>query len=264
MPADIVCVASLKGGVGKTTTTFALGCAGAARGLSVVVLDLDASISLTRQLQVPVKDSSGATLATVLEVMTGERGLKDALSAVREGFWLVRGSKQLYSVVVQREKLERVLAGLRKQHDLIVIDTEPGHAYLNSAMEVADAIVIPTVLDTVAMPGACDTIQQALDLNVGKRVCGLLASNVRRPMTKDARDLLDSIRGFDVGLETVVYSTVRWPAAVAGGSLTGTPDLADLADRLLDEVLVRRCDPSRLKSFVPLMLSLVEPPVAPG
>ncbi|MHB8509491.1 MAG: ParA family protein [Candidatus Dormibacteria bacterium] len=259
MPADIVCVASLKGGVGKTTTAFALGCAGAAAGMSVVVLDLDAQVALTRQLQVPQRGPDGIGLTTVLEVLTGQGRLKDALVDVRDGFWVVRGSKDLYSLVMKPEQLRALLSELKAQHDLVVIDTEPGKRYIQSAMQLSDVILVPTGLDTVALPGACDTLQQALDLGIGGRICGMLATNVRRPMTRDARELLESIRAVELALASVMYSTVRWPAALSIGSLDGNPDLAEFAGSLLTEVLETRCRVDHLAKFVPMMLSLVEP-----
>ena len=69
-------IANQKGGVGKTTTTLALGRSLVLRGLSVLLVDLDPHASLTRAFGIPsdpqpagVVDLFGAPPATLAGVM---------------------------------------------------------------------------------------------------------------------------------------------------------------------------------------------------
>src|SRR2546430_15042972 len=73
VPAEIITIASLKGGVGKTTSSYAIAAAAAAGGLRVGAIDLDPTGGLSNALE---KAKRGVTVIDVLH----KRGqLRDAL-----------------------------------------------------------------------------------------------------------------------------------------------------------------------------------------
>src|ERR1700692_3088129 len=51
VPAEVITIASLKGGVGKTTSSYALCAAAAAGGLKVIAIDLDPTGGLSNALE---------------------------------------------------------------------------------------------------------------------------------------------------------------------------------------------------------------------
>jgi cellulose biosynthesis protein BcsQ len=123
--------------------------------------------------------------------------------------------------------------------DTIILDTRPALEALAAPMLFSTRVVIPTYLDGVSMPVTADTIHLALESGVGDRVAGVLATNVRRPLTRLARDLYASLQMSGVGLECVVWNTVQWPTALASGGLSGFPELKQAADAVYEEVLSR-------------------------
>lgn len=237
---QIICVASGKGGVAKTTTTFALGCAAAERG-SVLVLDMDPSRSLSTQLKAPM---DGPSIADVLE---GKVGLEEAVVETVSGMLLIPGSKDIYLVEQSPETLQEALQTAMGLVDRILIDTQPFMAGLTDPMRFATKIVIPSLLDAVSMPVTAETIEAALGAGVGDRVAGILPVRVRRPLTRLARTLYKELLDNQVGLESVIWETTRWPVAVSSGTLAGQPELQAMALEVLDEVERKTCESMRLE-----------------
>jgi cellulose biosynthesis protein BcsQ len=239
---DIIAVASSKGGVGKTTTTFSLAAAAARRG-SVLAIDLDPSISLTTQMQVPI------TGPTIEEVVTGRAALEDSIWTSKEGILVIPGSRTLYQVDIKQEQLRGVLEPALALVDTVIIDTRPALETLHVPMLLASKVVIPTYLDGVSLPVTADTIYGVLQAGVADKVSGILATNVRRPLTKLAKDLYASLQVSGVGYEAVVWNTTQWPQALASGGLAEYPDLLAAAEAILDETLRRACTWTALKKY---------------
>ena len=229
---DIIAVASSKGGVGKTTTSFSLAAAAATHG-SVITVDLDPSISLTTQMQVSI---SGPTIE---DVLLRRATIEDALIESKEGILVIPGSRDVFHIDVTDELLADIFAPTIGLVDTLILDTRPALEALAAPMRFASRIVIPTYLDGVSMPVTADTIHLALEIGVASRVAGILATNVRRPLTRLARDLYESLQVSGVGLECVVWNTVQWPTALASGGLSGFPELLEAAEAVYQEVMTR-------------------------
>jgi cellulose biosynthesis protein BcsQ len=224
---DIFCVASAKGGAGKTTTAFALSCAAAHLGQRVLVIDLDSSRLLSTLLL------SDLPALGILDVMVEPERLAEAAVEALPGIMVLLGASEMYESRLTPADLGPVVEAAGALADVVVIDTEPGRASLSAPMQLASRIVIPGQLDVLAMSGAAWTVGQALDLNLAKKVAGVLPTNVRRPMTVMARSIHDHLVGRGVALEPSMYSTTKWPAALGAGTLDGYPDLTRAAVEIL-------------------------------
>src|SRR5258708_37297120 len=96
---DIIAVSSSKGGVGKTTTSFSLAAAAATRG-SVIVVDLDPSISLTTQMRVPI------TRLNIEDVLSQKCTVEDALYQTAEAILMIPGSRRGHRIILDEACLE--------------------------------------------------------------------------------------------------------------------------------------------------------------
>jgi cellulose biosynthesis protein BcsQ len=181
--------------------------------------------------------------------VTGKAALEDAIWTSKEGILVIPGSRTLYQVDLRQERLQEILEPAVALVDTVIIDTRPALETLHVPMLLATKIVIPTYLDGVSLPVTADTLYGVLQAGVAEKVAGVLATNVRRPLTKLAKDLYESLQVSGVGFEAVVWNTTQWPQALASGGLSDYPELLAAAQAILEETLRRTSTWGALKKY---------------
>src|SRR3989442_9468375 len=139
----VVVVTSGKGGVGKTTSTAALGVALAQAGQTVVVVDFDVGL---RNLDL-VMGAERRVVFDLINVVQGVANLPQALIRDKrlENLWLLPASQTRDKDALTDEGVGRVIAELRSRFDWILCDSPAGiERGATLAMRYADEAVIVT------------------------------------------------------------------------------------------------------------------------
>ncbi|HEV3373101.1 MAG TPA: septum site-determining protein MinD [Xanthobacteraceae bacterium] len=160
--AKVLVVTSGKGGVGKTTSTAALGAALAQTGQSVVVVDFDVGL---RNLDL-VMGAERRVVFDLINVVQGVAKLPQALIRDKriETLWLLPASQTRDKDALTEEGVGRVIKDLRAKFDWVICDSPAGiERGATLAMRFADAAVIVTnpevssVRDSDRMIGLLDS-----------------------------------------------------------------------------------------------------------
>jgi septum site-determining protein MinD len=160
--AKVLVVTSGKGGVGKTTSTAALGAALAKSGQSVVVVDFDVGL---RNLDL-VMGAERRVVFDLINVVQGVAKLPQALIRDKriETLWLLPASQTRDKDALTEEGVGRVITELRAKFDWVICDSPAGiERGATLAMRFADAAVVVTnpevssVRDSDRMIGLLDS-----------------------------------------------------------------------------------------------------------
>ena len=139
--AKVVVVTSGKGGVGKTTTTAALGAALAQTGDKVVVVDFDVGL---RNLDL-VMGAERRVVFDLINVAKGEANLSQALIRDRrvDSLYLLAASQTRDKDALTEEGVGAVIADLRERFDWVICDSPAGiERGATLAMRFADLAVV--------------------------------------------------------------------------------------------------------------------------
>lgn len=152
-------VANQKGGVGKTTTTLALGSRLAHRGFNVVLLDLDPHASLTQSLGLPAEPPPRG----IVELFDDQPlGIADVLvPTALAGLSLVPGQPGLATLERRSgtrpglgRALGRALEAVADRFDYALLDCPPTLGLLMvNALAAADRLIVPTQTEPLAQFG---------------------------------------------------------------------------------------------------------------
>ncbi|MEM6358149.1 MAG: septum site-determining protein MinD [Pseudomonadota bacterium] len=164
--AKIIVVTSGKGGVGKTTSTAALGAGLAMKGHKTVVIDFDVGL---RNLDV-IMGCERRVVFDLINVIQDEAKLKQALIKDRrlENLYVLAASQTRDKDALTQEGVEKVLDELSEQFDYILCDSPAGiERGAHLAMYFADEAVVVTNPEVSSVRDS-------------DRVLGLLSSKTRR------------------------------------------------------------------------------------
>ncbi|MDP6739976.1 MAG: AAA family ATPase [Planctomycetota bacterium] len=190
MAARVVCIASGKGGTGKSIIASNIAVHRARRGERVLLVDFDAGLANAHLLlgMAPSHDLG--------HVMQGQVKAREALSEGPHGLKLLSGGVGRQSLVdpTRREldRLFRALMPLEKEFDLVLIDHGAGLGYSTVAhLAATSTLLLVTNHEVTALSDGYALYKRATAVNKGIRV-GLVVN--RAPDEKLAGAAWDSFR----------------------------------------------------------------------
>jgi chromosome partitioning protein len=209
--AQVIAIASSKGGVGKTTTAVNLSIAFARQGFKVLTIDLDPQAHVAASLQTPPPHS----LQPISDVLLGR--LREVIEVTypypRSSTLHLAGSdkglaetEMILSAKIGKELIvHNALTITRTHYDLIIIDCPPNLGTLTlNALCASDHLLIPTDMSILALEGVGDileilnTLKYRLDRPI--RALGILATRFDRRATRTNAKLLDSFNSLHANL----------------------------------------------------------------
>ena len=164
--AKILVVTSGKGGVGKTTTSAAIGTGLALRGHKTVIVDFDVGL---RNLDL-IMGCERRVVYDFVNVVNGEANLQQALIKDKrlENLYVLAASQTRDKEALTKEGVEKVLMQLKQDFDFVVCDSPAGiETGAHLAMYFADEAIVVTNPEVSSVRDS-------------DRMLGLLASKSRR------------------------------------------------------------------------------------
>lgn len=164
--AKILVVTSGKGGVGKTTTSAAIGTGLALRGHKTVIVDFDVGL---RNLDL-IMGCERRVVYDFVNVVNGEANLQQALIKDKrlENLYVLAASQTRDKDALTKEGVEKVLMELKETFDFVVCDSPAGiETGAHLAMYFADEAIVVTNPEVSSVRDS-------------DRMLGLLASKSRR------------------------------------------------------------------------------------
>jgi chromosome partitioning protein len=236
----VIAVLNSKGGVGKTTAAVNVAAALASSKRRVLLVDLDSQASSCLLEKYPILKAIRHTATPNLDLLTGSIELANADIAL----CTVRGREAV---------LDRTLAPLEGQYDVVVLDCPPNLSLLViNAIVASDGLVVPVVpeplvVDTLDLLfGAIERVRARMHART--RVLGLLLGPIE-PQHKHARELMERLRA--EYRDKVFHTEIKWTSAVSEASAARKTVLefapkspsADAFRRLAGEILQRLASP---------------------
>jgi chromosome partitioning protein len=225
--AVVTAVVNQKGGVGKTTTVFNLGCALRRLGRKVLLVDLDPQAALSVSAGIPVAQVTASIYQALLDdsieplslIYQTQAGV-DVLPATID---LAAAEVELMSMTLRELVLKDVLTKVRSRYDHILIDCPPSLGLLTvNALAAADRVIIPLQCEFLATRGltlllkTLSKIQARLNRDL--KITGILPT-MFDGRTTHANEILDELRSnfHSQVFETVIKFTVRLKESPAAG-----------------------------------------------
>ncbi|MBS0964814.1 septum site-determining protein MinD [Acetobacter okinawensis] len=234
--AKVLVVTSGKGGVGKTTSTAALGAALAKAGQSVVLVDFDVGL---RNLDL-VMGAERRVVFDLINVIQGDANLAQALIKDKrvDTLSLLPASQTRDKDALTSEGVAKVIADLSKKFDWVICDSPAGiERGAQMAMHHADMAVIVTNPEVSSVRDS-------------DRIIGMLDSTTEKAKAGEKMEKFLLITRYD-------------PQRAARGDMLGTDDVLEILSIPLLGIIPE--SPDVLKaSNVGAPVTIAEPESAPA
>jgi len=170
--SKVIVVTSGKGGVGKTTSTAAIGAGLASRGYKTVLIDFDVGL---RNLDL-IMGCERRVVFDLINVINGDADLSRALIKDRrtDNLYILPASQTRDKDALTKEGVEKILTELKKSFDFILCDSPAGiEKGALMALYFADEAIIVTNPEVSSVRDS-------------DRILGMLASKSYRSEHKDS------------------------------------------------------------------------------
>ena len=224
----IIAVANQKGGVGKTTTSVNLSACLAARGVRVLLIDLDPQANATSALGLePIEGHS------IYGPLLGSDDIAKTVVPTRwDHLWLIPGDLNLAGAEIEVARAEDHLTRLRTAieplrrdatFDFVLFDCPPSLGILmTNALAAADELLVPMQCEYFALEGLSKIVHvieqvRACGANPGLTIGGILMTMFMR--NNLAAQVIHEVQSHfgDAIYKTVIPRSVRLSEAPSHG-----------------------------------------------
>lgn len=171
LPHKVISVQMLKGGVAKTTSVLNIGLGAAQYGARVLFIDMDQQANLTFALGVDAEEAEEKSVW--LDIVEKKARIQDCILKISDKIDLIPSN--LNNSVLDRvllnsnrnwaKAVETPLALIRKNYDLILIDTAPALSATNTAVTVAsDEVILPVNPDPFSYMGLVKHLEELREI----------------------------------------------------------------------------------------------------
>lgn len=194
--AQIITIAEIKGGTGKTTTAATLAQAAINDGKKVLVIDLDGQGTITNRFGA---DISYPGTWNLLETKTP---IYQVIQETKQGVDIIAGAPDLYAIKLEKGglfALEKAIEPIIKKYDLILIDTAPALNDLTfNALQASNGLLISMTADDGSADGLLYLLNYAKEIkrtNKKLKVLGCIVTQYdNRPnICKKMRQLVENV-----------------------------------------------------------------------
>ena len=191
-----------KGGVGKTTTAVNIATVMAARGKSVLLVDLEADLNASISLGVRPADAYPSIADVLLHQHVPAQAVRTIpgirnLSLITGSPALADMDASLRNVRQPERRLPDVIRPLAREFDVIVLDSPAGYSIVNQSVPMtAQQLVVPVRAEYLALESLAHFLQWYRDRQAGKkasaRIAGIVLTMVdyRRQATREIVDII--------------------------------------------------------------------------
>lgn len=220
---QILAFATLKGGVGKTTLSYNIGCQVASKGKKVLMIDADPQSNLTSNFNYDIYDKEAYTIRMILE--SGEEAPSPeelvikmpmeaipTLDLIPNTMWSFLTDENLASKSYREQILLEYFNENEKffrQYDYIIFDCNPGIGIVNqNVFTLTDKIIMISDPDVNSARGSDLFVRMWMmkkDKKSPLKICGLIMNNMEK--TKISNELKEYLAGHELfGKVTLEHS----------------------------------------------------------